>query len=153
MYERFTQGARKVIVFSQDEARRLGRNYIGTEHLLLGLLRETDGIAAQALDHLGVTLDKARERVEGIVGYGQEEAVILQPLTPRSKKVLELALREASRIGHTDIGTEHLLLGLLRLPQGGAAGVLSDLDVERDSVRRAVLRRMGGCRSPQGEGE
>ena len=114
MFERFTERARKVVVLAQDEARHFNHNYIGTEHLLLGLLREDEGVAAQALYSLNVALDEVREQVESIVGYGEEGTGAQAPFTPRSKKVLELALREALQLGHNYIGTEHILLGVGR---------------------------------------
>ncbi len=154
MFERFTERARKVVVLAQDEARHFNHNYIGTEHLLLGLLREDEGVAAQALYSLNVNLDEVREQVESIVGYGEEGTGAQAPFTPRSKKVLELALREALQLGHNYIGTEHILLGLVRESEGVAARVLSNLDVDPDKVRREVVRRLGGGRSrSRGGGE
>src|SRR3712207_6183578 len=147
MFERFTERARKVVVLAQDEARHFNHNYIGTEHLLLGLLREDEGVAAQALSSLNVVLDEVREQIESIVGYGEEGTGAQAPFTPRSKKVLELALREALQLGHNYIGTEHILLGLVRESEGVAARVLSNLDVDPDKVRREVVRRLGGGRS------
>src|ERR671921_189646 len=119
MSERFTERACKVVVLAQEEARHFNHNYIGTEHLLLGLLREDEGVAARALGSLNVTLDEVREQVESIVGYGEEGSGGKAPVTPRSKKVLELALREALQLGHNYIGTEHILLGLVRESEGG----------------------------------
>src|SRR5215218_739864 len=154
MFERFTERARKVVVLAQEEARHFNHNYIGTEHLLLGLLREDEGVAAQALYSLNVALDEVREQVESIVGYGEEGTGAQAPFTPRSKKVLELALREALQLGHNYIGTEHILLGLVRESEGVAARVLSNLDVDPDKVRREVVRRLGGGRSrSRGGGE
>src|ERR687889_566792 len=152
MFERFTERARKVVVLAQDEARHFNHNYIGTEHLLLGLLREDEGVAARALGSLNVTLDEVREQVESIVGYGEEGTGGQAPFTPRSKKVLELALREALQLGHNYIGTEHILLGLVRESEGVAARVLSNLDVDPDKVRGEVVRRLGGGRSRSGGG-
>src|SRR5215210_4433415 len=154
MFERFTERARKVVVLAQEEARTFNHNYIGTEHLLLGLLREDEGVAARALSSLNVTLDEVREQVESIVGYGEEGTGAQAPFTPRSKKVLELALREALQLGHNYIGTEHILLGLVRESEGVAARVLSNLDVDPDKVRREVVRRLGGGRgrSQRGRG-
>src|SRR5918998_24189 len=146
MFERFTERARKVVVLAQEEARHFNHNYIGTEHLLLGLLREDEGVAARALASLNVTLDEVREQVESIVGYGEEGTGAQAPFTPRSKKVLELALREALQLGHNYIGTEHILLGLVRESEGVAARVLSNLDVDPDKVRREVVRMLGGGR-------
>jgi ATP-dependent Clp protease ATP-binding subunit ClpC len=147
MFERFTERARKVVVLAQDEARHFNHNYIGTEHLLLGLLREDEGVAAQALSSLNVALDEVREQVESIVGYGEEGTGAQAPFTPRSKKVLELALREALQLGHNYIGTEHILLGLVRESEGVAARVLSNLDVDPDKVRRKIVRMLGGDRN------
>ena len=152
MFERFTERARKVVVLAQEEARHFNHNYIGTEHLLLGLLREDEGVAAQTLNALGVTLDEVREQVESIVGYGEEGTGGQAPFTPRSKKVLELALREALQLGHNYIGTEHILLGLVRESEGVAARVLSNLDVDPDKVRREVVRRLGGGRGQRARG-
>ena len=150
MFERFTERARKVVVLAQEEARHFNHNYIGTEHLLLGLLREDEGVAARALTSLNVTLDEVREQVESIVGYGEEGTGGQAPFTPRSKKVLELALREALQLGHNYIGTEHILLGLVRESEGVAARVLSNLDVDPDKVRREVVRMLGGGRGQRG---
>src|ERR671932_104028 len=152
MFERFTERARKVVVLAQEEARHFNHNYIGTEHLLLGLLREDEGVAARALASLNVTLDEVREQVESIVGYGEEGTGAQAPFTPRSKKVLELALREALQLGHNYIGTEHILLGLVRESEGVAARVLSNLGVDPDKVRREVVRMLGGGRSQRGRG-
>jgi ATP-dependent Clp protease ATP-binding subunit ClpC len=152
MFERFTERARKVVVLAQEEARHFNHNYIGTEHLLLGLLREDEGVAARALSSLNVTLDEVREQVESIVGYGEEGTGGQAPFTPRSKKVLELALREALQLGHNYIGTEHILLGLVRESEGVAARVLSNLDVDPDKVRREVVRMLGGGRTQRGRG-
>jgi ATP-dependent Clp protease ATP-binding subunit ClpC len=143
MFERFTERARKVVVLAQDEASRFNHNYIGTEHLLLGLLKEGEGVAARALGSLGVTLDEARGQVESIVGYGGEDTGGQAPFTPRSKKVLELSLRESMQLGHNYIGTEHILLGLVREQEGVAARVLTTLDVDPDKVRREVVRMLG----------
>ena len=148
MFERFTERARKVVVLAQEEARHFNHNYIGTEHLLLGLLREDEGVAARALASLGVTLDEAREQLESIVGYGEEGSGAQAPSTPRSKRVLELALREALRLGHDYIGTEHLLLALMREGEGVANRILDNLDVGVEGVRREVLRMLD-----QGEDE
>jgi ATP-dependent Clp protease ATP-binding subunit ClpC len=153
MFERFTERARKVVVLAQEEARHFNHNYIGTEHLLLGLLREDEGVAARALSSLNVTLDEVREQVESIVGYGEEGTGAQAPFTPRSKKVLELALREALQLGHNYIGTEHILLGLVRESEGVAARVLSNLDVDPDKVRREVVRMLGGGRGRSRGGE
>jgi dihydroneopterin aldolase len=143
MFERFTERARKVVVLAQEEARHFNHSYIGTEHLLLGLLRLDEGVAAQALASLGVTIDEVREQVASIVGYGEEDPGPQVPFTPRSKKAFELALRESMHLGHNYIGTEHVLLGLVRENEGVAARVLSNLGVEADEVRREVIRRLG----------
>ena len=141
MFERFTQPARKVVVLSQVEARHFDHSYIGVEHLLLGLLRVDKEIASEALSSLNVTLDKVREQVESIIGYGEKVAEGNQlPFTPACKKVLELALREALQLGHNYIGTEHLLLGLVRESEGAAARILRNLAVDSDEVRKEVVR-------------
>jgi ATP-dependent Clp protease ATP-binding subunit ClpA/dihydroneopterin aldolase len=142
VFERFTERARRVVVLAQEESGRLRHNHIGTEHLLVGLIREGEGVAAQALHACGVTLDEAREGVEGIVGYGEGDAS-QKPFTPRSKRVLELALREAQGLRHDHIGTEHLMLGLLAEGGGIAAAVLSGLGVEPADVRREIFGRLG----------
>ena len=144
MFERFTERARKVVVLAQDEARHFNHNYIGTEHLLLGLLREDEGVAAQALYSLNVALDEVREQVESIVGYGEEGTGAQAPFTPRSKKVLELALREALQLGHNYIGTEHLLLGLYRDPDGLASQILVEGGLSRDGARAKVVTLLSG---------
>ena len=144
MFERFTERARKVVVLAQEEVRRFNHNYLGTEHLLLGLLREDEGVAARALAALDVTVDEVREQVESIVGYGEEGMGAQAPFTPRSKKVLELALRESMQLGHNYIGTEHLLLGLVLEGEGVANRVLSNLGVGGDEVRLEVARMLGG---------
>ena len=146
MFERFTERARKVVVLAQEEARHFNHNYIGTEHLLLGLLREDEGVAARALASLNVTLDEVREQVESIVGYGEEGTGAQAPFTPRSKKVLELALREALQLGHNYIGTEHILLGLVRESRVSRPAYSRNLDVDPDKVRREVVRMLGGGR-------
>ena len=144
MFERFTERARQVVVLAQDEARALRHNYIGTEHLLLGLLREEEGIAARVLGELGVTVDEVRAQVGRIVGQGDEEVDTGQiPFTPRAKKVLELALREAQALGHQYIGTEHVLLGLLRLTSGTAHVALRDLGIDMQSVRKTIDAVLG----------
>ena len=139
-FEKFTERARKVVVLAQDEARHFNHNYIGTEHLLLGLIREEEGIAARALGEFGVHLDEAREQVESIVGHGEEALSPHLPFTPRTNKVLQLALRESLQLDHDYVGTEHVLLGLVRESEGVAARVLSNLDVDPDAVRREVVR-------------
>ena len=139
MFERFTEPARQVVVLAQDEARALAHNYIGTEHLLLGLLREEEGLAAQVLGTLGVTIEEGRAQVGRIVGQGDQVASGQIPFTPRSKKVLELSLREALSLGHNYIGTEHLLLGLVRENEGVAARILLDFDLDTETVRQEIL--------------
>ncbi len=143
-FERFTNRARKVLRFAQEEAQRLGHNYIGTEHLLLGLIREGDGVAAKVLGNLGVELDKVRSAVEVIVGRGNRVVLGEIGLTPRAKKVIELAVDEARHMNHHYIGTEHLLLGLIREGEGIAAGVLQDLGVDLNQVRAETKRVLGG---------
>src|SRR5512136_2732546 len=144
MFERFTERARQVIVLAQEEARALRHNYIGTEHLLLGLLREADGVAARVLGSLEVNLDEVRADVARIVGEGDSESQGQIPFTPRAKKVLELALREALSLGHNYIGTEHILLGLMRESEGVAARILNDLDVDADRARQEVMSVLSG---------
>jgi len=141
-FEKFTYLGRRVVVLAQDEARRFNHNYIGTEHLLLGLIGEEDGIAAQVLRVLGVDLDEAREQVESIVGYGEEGTGAQAPFTPRTSKVLQLALREALQLDHDYVSTEHVLLGLARESEGVAARVLLNLGVDPDAVRREVIKRL-----------
>ena len=143
MFERFTERARKVVVLAQEEAKRLGHNYIGTEHLLLGLIKEKEGVAARALHTANVTLDGARDQVESIVGYGEDYTGNQMPFTPRSKKILEFSLKEALQLRHNYIGTEHILLGLVRESEGVAALALSNLGVDPNEVRRNVLDLLG----------
>jgi len=146
VFERFTERARQVVVLAQDEARALGHRYIGTEHLLLGLLREEEGLAARALASLNVTIEEVRAKVERIVGRGEGDAETGQiPFTPRAKKTLELALRESQALGHDYIGTEHILLGLARQDDGVAGQILSALGVDVDTIRRHVIRLLGGA--------
>ncbi|HSP72233.1 MAG TPA: Clp protease N-terminal domain-containing protein [Gaiellaceae bacterium] len=145
MFERFTERARQVVVLAQDEARSLKHDYIGTEHILLGLLREEEGLAARTLASLGIGLEEVREQVARIVGMGDEEVHTGQiPFTPRAKKVLELALKEALALGHKCIGTEHVLLGLARENEGVAARILLDLGADAERVRDEVIRQLGG---------
>ena len=139
MFERFTDRARKVVVLAQEEARLLNHSYIGTEHILLGLAREDEGVAAKALDSLGITLDAVRQQVQQIIGRGKQQPAGHIPFTPRAKKVLELSLREAKQLGHNYIGTEHILLGLVREGEGVAAQALINLGVELGAVRQTVL--------------
>ena len=150
MFERFTERARQVVVYAQDEARALKHNYIGTEHLLLGLLREEEGPAARVLAGLDITVKEVRTQVTRIVGEGEEAASGQIPFTPRAKKALELSLREALSLGHNYIGTEHVLLGLVRVNEGVAARILLDFDADADKVRDAVLRALGSQRRPVG---
>jgi ATP-dependent Clp protease ATP-binding subunit ClpC len=138
MFERFTERARQVVVLAQDEARVLRHNYIGTEHLLLGLLREEEGLAARVLGELGVELEAVRAQVVRVVGEGDEIATGQIPFTPRAKKVLELSLRESRALGHQYIGTEHILLGLVRENDGVAARLLLELGVDADTIREAI---------------
>ena len=142
MFERFTERARKVVVLAQDEARRFNHNYIGTEHVLLGLILEEEGIAARALKVLGVDLDQVREQVESIVGYGEEGPGAQAPFTPRVSGVLQHALLEAEQLDHDYVGTEHLLLGLTNETEGVAARVLRNLDVDPDAIRREIIERL-----------
>ena len=144
MFERFTERARQVVVLAQEEARGLKHNYIGTEHLLLGLLREEEGVAARVLDSLQISTEEVRAAVVRIVGTGEEVATGQIPFTPRAKKVLELALREALSLGHNYIGTEHILLGLIREDEGVAARILLDLDAEPEKIRNEVMRTLSG---------
>jgi ATP-dependent Clp protease ATP-binding subunit ClpC len=140
MFERFTDRARRVIVCAQEEARALDQNYIGTEHILLGLVREGNGVAVKALESLGVSLGAIRQRVEEIIGRGQHTPSGHIPFTPRAKKVLELSLRESLRLGHHYIGTEHILLGLISEGNGVAAQVLASLGAEHDRVQQQATR-------------
>ena len=151
MFERFTDRARRVVVLAQDEARMLNHDYIGTEHLLLGLIGEGEGVAARALESLGISLDAVRQQVEQVIGRGQQAPSGHIPFTPRAKKVMELALREANDLGHSYIGTEHILLGLIREGDGVAAGVLTGLGADRPQVRQQVEEIIGrGQQAPPG---
>jgi ATP-dependent Clp protease ATP-binding subunit ClpA len=138
VFERFTEQARRVVVLAQEEARGLNHNYIGTEHILLGLLREEAGLAARVLESLGVTLVRVREHVVRIVGSGEEETPGQIPFTPRAKKVLELSLREALSLRHNYIGSEHVLLGLVRENEGVAGQILLDFDADPQKIRNRV---------------
>jgi Clp amino terminal domain, pathogenicity island component len=144
VFERFTDRARRVVVLAQEEARMLNHNYIGTEHILLGLVRERDGVAAKALDSLNIRLDAVRREVEEIIGQGQAAPTGHIPFTPRAKKVLELSLREALQLGHNYIGTEHILLGLIREGEGVAAQVLQKLGADLNRVRQTVIQILSG---------
>jgi ATP-dependent Clp protease ATP-binding subunit ClpC len=146
VFERFTERARQVVGLAQDEARALRHDYIGSEHILLGLLREEqeEGLAARVLGSLGITWEEVRAKVVRIVGQGDEAVTEQIPFTERAKKVLELALREALSLGHGYIGTEHILLGLVRENEGVAARILLDFDADAEKVRDAVIRMLGG---------
>jgi ATP-dependent Clp protease ATP-binding subunit ClpA len=144
MFERFTDRARRVIVFAQEEARLLNHDYIGTEHLLLGLIHDGEGVAAKALESLGISLQAVRREVEESIGQGQSAPTGHIPFTPRAKKVLELSLRDALQLGHNYIGTEHLLLGLLREGKGVAAQVLVKLGADLSRVRQQVIGLLSG---------
>ncbi|AIC47003.1 ATP-dependent Clp protease ATP-binding subunit [Rhodoluna lacicola] len=144
MFEKFTDKARRVVVLAQEEAKLLNHNYIGTEHILLGLIHEGEGVAAKALESLGINLDSVREQVQEIIGQGQQAPTGHIPFTPRAKKVLELSLREALQLGHSYIGTEHLLLGLIREGEGVAAQVLTKLGADTNRVRQQVIQLLSG---------
>ena len=144
MFERFTDRARRVVVLAQEEARMLNHNYIGTEHILLGLIHEGEGVAAKALESLGISLEAVRQQVEEIIGQGQQAPSGHIPFTPRAKKVLELSLREALQLGHNYIGTEHILLGLIREGEGVAAQVLVKLGADLNRVRQQVIQLLSG---------
>src|ERR1700731_4279378 len=144
MFERFTDRARRVVVLAKEEARMLNHNYIGTEHILLGLIHEGEGVAAKSLESLGISLEGVRSQVEEIIGQGQQAPSGHIPFTPRAKKVLELSLREALQLGHNYIGTEHILLGLVREGEGVAARVLVDLGADLSRVRQQVIQLLSG---------
>jgi hypothetical protein len=144
VFERFTDRARRSVVLAQEEARMLNHNYIGTEHILLGLVRERDGIAGKALVSLDISLEAVRQQVEEIIGQGQAAPRGHIPFTPRAKKVLELSLREALQLGHNYIGTEHILLGLIREGEGVAAQVLQKLGADLNRVRQTVIQLLSG---------
>ena len=150
MFERFTDRARRVVVLSQEEARLLNHNYIGTEHILLGLVHEGEGVAAQALTSVGIRLPAVRVQVEEIIGQGGSSPSGHIPFTPRSKRVLELALREALQLGHNYIGTEHILLGLIREGEGVAAQVLVKLGADLSGVRERIIQLLAGHAGPSG---
>jgi ATP-dependent Clp protease ATP-binding subunit ClpC len=143
MFERFTDRARRVVVLAQEEARMLNHNYIGTEHVLLGLIHEGEGVAAQALESLGLSLEDVRREVEEIIGQGRAAPTGHIPFTPRAKKVLELSLREALQLGHNYIGTEHILLGLVREGEGVGAQVLQKRGAGLEVVRQQVVQLLG----------
>jgi ATP-dependent Clp protease ATP-binding subunit ClpA len=144
MFERFTERARQVVVLAQDEARFFKHNYIGTEHLLLGLLREEEGIAARVLESLGITIEEVRALLARIVGQGDEVTSGQIPFTPRAKKVLELALREALSLGHNYVDTEHVLLGIVRENEGVAARILLEFDADAEKIRNEIIRMLSG---------
>jgi hypothetical protein len=148
-FDKFTDQARKVLTLAQDEAQRFNHNYIGTEHFLLGLVREGDGVAAQVLQNMNVELAKVRMAVEFIIGQGNHLVIGEVGLTPRAKRVIELAIDESRGLGHNYIGTEHLLLGLVREGEGIAAGVLESLGVNLNRVRHEVIRVLN---SPEDSG-
>ncbi len=150
MFERFTDRARRVVVLAQEEARLLNHNYIGTEHILLGLIHEGEGVAAKALESLGISLEAVRSQVEEIIGQGGQSPSGHIPFTPRAKKVLELSLREALQLGHNYIGTEHILLGLIREGEGVAAQVLVKLGADLSRVRQQVIQLLSGYQGPAG---
>jgi hypothetical protein len=144
VFERFTERARQVVVLAQDEARALRHNYIGTEHILLGLLREEEGLAARVLESLDVTVEEVRAQVAAVVGEGDDVTTGQIPFTPRAKKVLELSLREALGLGHNYIGTEHVLLGLVRVDEGVAARILLDFGLDAEKIRDELIRMLSG---------
>jgi hypothetical protein len=150
MFERFTDRARRVTVLAQEEARLLNHNHIGTEHLLLGLIHEGEGVAAQALESLDVSLPTVRQQVEETIGRGQQALSGRIPFTPRAKKVLELSRREALAMGHNYVGTEHILLGLLREGDGVAAQVLVRLGADLNRVRQQVIQLLAGHQDKDG---
>jgi ATP-dependent Clp protease ATP-binding subunit ClpA len=144
VFERFTDRARRVVVLAQEEARMLNHNYIGTEHVLLGLIHEGEGVAFKSLESLGISLEGVRSQVEEIIGHGQQAPTGHIPFTPRGKKVLELSLREALQLGHNYIGTEHILLGLIREGEGVGAQVLVALGADLTTARTAVIQLLSG---------
>ncbi|TSA52869.1 MAG: AAA family ATPase, partial [Actinobacteria bacterium] len=153
MFERFTDRARRVVVLAQEEARLLNHSYIGTEHILLGLIHEGEGVAAKALESLGISLEAVRAQVEEIIGQGGSSPSGHIPFTPRAKKVLELSLREALQLGHNYIGTEHILLGLIREGEGVAAQVLVKLGADLARVRQQVIQLLSGYQGPAGKSD
>ena len=144
MFERFTDRARRVVVLAQEEARMLSHNYIGTEHILLGLIHEREGVAARTLESMNISLEAVRREVEEIIGQGQATPTGHIPFTPRAKKVLELSLRESLQLGANYIGTEHILLGLIREGEGVAAQVLQKLGADLHRVRQTVIQFLSG---------
>jgi ATP-dependent Clp protease ATP-binding subunit ClpC len=153
MFERFSDRARRVVVLAQDEARNLGHNYIGTEHILLALVDEGHGVAARALQAMGVSQDAARQQVEEIIGRGAGASEGHIPFTPRAKNVLEMSLREALQLGHHYIGTEHILLGLIREGDGVGAQVLAGLGVDLNRARQQVIQLLHGRPAPVATGD
>src|SRR5258706_11003925 len=149
LFDRFTDRAGRVVVLAQEEARLLNHNYIGTEHILLGLIHEGEGVAAKALESLGISLEAVRHQVEEIIGQGGSSPSGHIPFTPRAKKVLELSLREALQLGHNYIGTEHILLGLIREGEGVAAQVLVKLGAPLSRVRQQVIQLLSGYAGPK----
>jgi hypothetical protein len=149
MFERFTDRARRVVVLAQEEARMLNHGYVGTEHILLGLIHEGEGVAAKALESLGISLEAVRAQVEEIIGQGEQIPSGHIPFTPRAKKVMELSLREALQLGHDYIGTEHILLGLIREGDGVAAKVLVRLGADLNRVRQQVILLLYQSKEPR----
>jgi ATP-dependent Clp protease ATP-binding subunit ClpC len=144
VFERFTEGSRQVVVLAQEEARALKHNYIGTEHILLGLLREEEGLAARVLESLDITVEEVRAQIARIIGQGDEITTGQIPFTRRAKKVLDFSLREALSLGHNYIGTEHILLGLVRENEGVAARILLDFDADAEKIRNEIIRMLSG---------
>jgi ATP-dependent Clp protease ATP-binding subunit ClpC len=153
VFERFTDRARRAVVLALEEARFLNHSYIGTEHLLLGLIHEGEGVAAMALESLGISLEAVRAEVPKVVGRGKQPPTGHIPFTPRAKKVLELSLREAKQLGHDYIGTEHILLGLIREGEGVAAQVLFKVGASLDRVRQQVIQLLSGYTGGEGAAE
>jgi ATP-dependent Clp protease ATP-binding subunit ClpC len=149
VFERFTERARQVVVLAQDEARALKHNYIGTEHILLGLLRMEEGLAARVLESLDITVEEVRAQIARIIGQGDEVTTGQIPFTPRAKKVLDLSRREAVSLKHNYIGTEHILLGLVRENEGVASRILLDFDADAEKIRNAVVRMLSGGERPE----
>ena len=152
MFERFTDGARRAVVLAQEEARMLNHDYIGTEHILIGLLREDGGVAGGGLESLGISVDAVRQRVKEIIGTGEQAPSGHVPFTPRAKKVLELSLRESLQLGHDYIGPEHIMLGLIREGDGVAAQVLVMLGADLNRLRQQVLQRLHGFQGEDAPG-
>jgi ATP-dependent Clp protease ATP-binding subunit ClpC len=152
VFERFTDRARRVVVLAQEEARMLNHNYIGTEHILLGLVHEGEGVASKALESMNISLEAAFQKVEEIIGRGQARPTGHIPFTPRAKKVLELSLRESLQLDHNFIGTEHILLGLIREGEGVGAQVLRELGADLNRVRQTVIQLLSGYTGGVGEG-